>query len=81
MFLPIEDPRPTIGVALALFAMQVGSHQMLPKPAETPPNGPRLSVPDSGTCFNPLCSRANLGQLFASVSWGRFISRRLWVSR
>ena len=30
IFLPIMHPRPTIGVALAFFALQVGSYQMLP---------------------------------------------------
>ena len=29
IFLPIMHPRPTIGVALAFFALQVGSYQML----------------------------------------------------
>jgi uncharacterized membrane protein YphA (DoxX/SURF4 family) len=30
IFLPIMHPRPSIGVALAFFALQVGSYQMLP---------------------------------------------------
>lgn len=30
IFLPIMHPRPPIGVALAFFALQVGSYQMLP---------------------------------------------------
>jgi len=30
IFLPIMHPRPSIGVALAFFALQVGSFQMLP---------------------------------------------------
>src|SRR5260370_22607640 len=30
IFLPIMHPRPTIGVALAFFALQVGSYQLLP---------------------------------------------------
>lgn len=30
IFLPIMRPRPSIGVALAFFALQVGSYQMLP---------------------------------------------------
>ena len=30
IFLPIMHPRPSIGVALAFFALQVGSYQILP---------------------------------------------------
>jgi uncharacterized membrane protein YphA (DoxX/SURF4 family) len=30
IFLPIMHPRPSIGVALAFFALQVGSYEMLP---------------------------------------------------
>src|SRR6202030_3333977 len=30
VFLPIRQPRPPIGVALAFFALQVGSYQLLP---------------------------------------------------
>jgi uncharacterized membrane protein YphA (DoxX/SURF4 family) len=30
LFLPIMHPRPSIGVALAFFALQVGSYQILP---------------------------------------------------
>src|SRR5579859_1507993 len=33
IFLPIMHPRPTIGVALAFFALQVGSYEMLPPAA------------------------------------------------